>query len=294
MKQAMRQLVYRQQQVELGATPFILPDVIRSCRYPVRESHVVDQSDETDRARLLYVVINELNTLDPKKVFYLKVFLRCLFFVFPLSRDDFAKAFALFFQEQVENCLAFENSCRIGELSQLVINARNLQSQEHMSSEEATGGHGFTCHHQLDFLLGFCARYFIRPFPSLLFHSVLRLFRTSIILSSFNSVSKFLYSVVLTQPELAKPVAVFFVHSWPWMDSSREVLYLRQVECTFVVIPEEQQKLFFAKLFARIKMALQSPNRFVSLQCIQFVIRIVQNHLYILSNKVWVGESVEV
>ena len=249
-------------------------------------------SHEYDRGRLLYVLIRELDTSNAKKGFYLKVFLRCLLFVFAESRDAFARAFSLFFEEQVESCIAFEQSCRVGELSQLVILARSMSSRE-AASEEGAEGRVFAYHRQLDFLLEFCARYFIRPFPLRLFHSVLRLFRTSIILSSFNSVSKFLYTVVLTQPELAGNVASFFVRSWPWTDSSREVLYLRQVECTFLVVPEAQQLLFFAKLFAHIRAALQSPNRFVSLQCIQFLGRVEQNHLYILSNKVEMRGGIE-
>ena len=248
-------------------------------------------SGESDRGRLLYVLIRELDTTDAKKEFYLKVFLRCLFFVFVESRDAFARAFSLFFEEQVERCLAFEQSCRVGELSQLVILARSSPPSEAPSeaaSADRAGTHVFAYHRQLDFLLEFCARNFIRPFPARLFHSILRLFRTSIILSSFNSVSKFLYTA-----ELASTVARFFVRSWPWTDSSREVLYLRQVECTFLVVPEAQQLRFFSTLFPRIRAALRSPNRFVSLQCIQFLSRVEQSHLYILSNKVGIGGSVE-
>ena len=248
--------------------------------------------NELDRGRLLYVLIRELDTPNLKKEFYLKVFLRCLFFVFADAREAFARAFSLFFEEQVERCRAFEQSCRIGELSQLVILARSSPSSESASADRA-GNRVFAYHRQLDFFLEFCARNFIRPFPPRLFHSILRLFRTSIILSSFNSVSKFLYTVVLTQPELAATVARFFVRSWPWTDSSREVLYLRQVECTFVIVPEEQQLKFFALLFSRIRAALQSTNRFVSLQCIQFLSRVEQNHLYILSNKVGEGKGDE-
>lgn len=288
----MKQLVYSRQQVDLDATPFLLPEVVRSRAFSSLCSSPVQGGDELDRGRLLYVLIRELDTPNLKKEFYLKVFLRCLFFVFADAREAFARAFSLFFEEQVERCRAFEQSCRIGELSQLVILARSSPSSESASADRA-GSRVFAYHRQLDFFLEFCARNFIRPFPPRLFHSILRLFRTSIILSSFNSVSKFLYTVVLTQPELAATVARFFVRSWPWTDSSREVLYLRQVECTFVIVPEEQQLKFFALLFSRIRAALQSPNRFVSLQCIQFLSRVEQNHLYILSNKVGEGKGDE-
>ena len=99
-------------------------------------------------------------------------------------------------------------------------------------------------------------------------------------------VSKCLYNVILTQPELANVAARFFVKAWPWKDSSREVLFLRQVECTFFIIPADYQRSFFSIVFPNAKAALTSPNRFVSLQSLQMLIRIIQSSMAILSSKV--------
>ena len=131
----MKQLVYSRQQVDLDATPFLLPEVIRTCTLLAAvRSPPVQGGNEFDRGRLLYVLIRELDTPNLKKEFYLKVFLRCLFFVFGDAREAFARAFSLFFEEQVERCRAFEQSCRIGELSQLVILARSSPSAESASA----------------------------------------------------------------------------------------------------------------------------------------------------------------
>lgn len=77
--------------------------------------------------------------------------------------------------------------------------------------------------------------------------------------------------------------------AWPWKDSSREVLFLRQVECTLFIIPEDAQRFFFSKLFPNIRAATVSPNRFVSLQTLQLLIRIIQGNMSILSSKVREG-----
>ena len=124
------------------------------------------------------MVIRELDTDDVCKQFYLKTFLRCLFVVVPSAREAFVRAFTLFFLEQVDLALTFEQSCNVGELSQLIINTRN-QGEE---STDARDKSVFAYHRQIGFLLDFCARYFIRPFPLVLLNAILSLFRTSIIL----------------------------------------------------------------------------------------------------------------
>lgn len=95
-----------------------------------------------------------------------------------------------------------------------------------------------------------------------------------------------MYSIVITQPELAETIGGFFCQSWPWRDSSRELLYLRQIECTFLIIPQDYQRKFFFVLFPRLKKTMKSTNRFVSLQSIQFVMRLIQNYLSVLSTAV--------
>ena len=194
-----------------------------------------------------------------------------------------------------------EKQCNLGELSQFIINTRNTQGQDSPWSDEncpvlGPDQIGFCSHKRLEFLLHFCSRCFIRPFPVPLLKAILSFFRTSIILvisfpfpdvqSSFNCVSKCLYSVVITQPELADIIASFFCQSWPWRDSSRELLYLRQIECTFLIIPQDAQRKFFSLLFPRLRKSMVSTNRFVSLQSIQFIMCVIQNYLSVLSSAV--------
>ena len=185
----MRQLSFYTQQNPLP--PIIRPEAIaeRSCvalfSPPVHKrsqrSQTVDHSRDAtteERHLLVYVVIRELDTDDVCKQFYLKTFLRCLFVVVPSAHDAFVRAFTLFFLEQVDLALTFEQSCNVGELSQLIINTRN-QGEE---STDARDKSVFAYHRQVGFLLDFCARYFIRPFPLVLLNAILSLFRTSIIL----------------------------------------------------------------------------------------------------------------
>lgn len=276
VKEAMRQLSFYTQQNPLP--PIIRPEAVAELQ---KRSQTARRDGSQERRLLVYVVIRELDTEDVCKQFYLKTFLRCLFVVVPSAHEAFVKAFTLFFLEQVDLALTFEQSCNVGELSQLIINTRN-QGEE---STDARDKSVFVYHRQIGFLLDFCARYFIRPFPPVLLNAILSLFRTSIILSSFSTVSKCLYGVVLTQPELAETVARFFVKAWPWKDSSREVLFLRQVECTLFIIPQDAQRFFFSKLFPNIRAATVSPNRFVSLQTLQLLIRIIQGNMSILNSK---------
>lgn len=182
----MRQLSFYTQQNP--PPPIIRPEAIaeRSCvalfSPPVhKRSQTVDHSRDAtteERHLLVYVVIRELDTDDVCKQFYLKTFLRCLFVVVPSAHDAFVRAFTLFFLEQVDLALTFEQSCNVGELSQLIINTRN-QGEE---STDARDKSVFAYHRQVGFLLDFCARYFIRPFPLVLLNAILSLFRTSIIL----------------------------------------------------------------------------------------------------------------
>ena len=81
----------------------------------------------------------------------------------------------------------------------------------------------------------------------------------------------------------------FFIHTWPFRDSSREVLYLRQVECIVQMVSLDQQQTILSMIFNILQKAIQSPNRFVSLQSIQFLMRIVQTNLSILDCKVRFG-----
>lgn len=134
-----------------------------------------------NRQILIFTIIKELDTDDVCKQFYLKSYLRCFYFAVPSIRNDFIHAFTLFFAEQVESSLIFEQNCNVGELSQLVINTRNMQ-QHDVNSDTRSDTGVFSYHKQLDFLLDFCARFFIRPFPTKLLNAILNLFRTSIIL----------------------------------------------------------------------------------------------------------------
>lgn len=137
------------------------------------------------RSDLVYVLLKEMDTTDNRKEFYLEEYLRCLF-LNNINRADFVQSFIIFFYNQVEECLAYERKCNAGEMSQLVISTRNLQSSDSSSSGDIRiNGLGFSYHHHLDFLLTFCSRYFIRPFPTPLFLAVLNLFRSSIVLVSF-------------------------------------------------------------------------------------------------------------
>ena len=81
-------------------------------------------------------------------------------------------------------------------------------------------------------------------------------------------------------------VTNFFVQSWPWKDSSRCVLFLRQVECILFILPGDYQKLLFGKTFPNVRASLTSPNRFVSLQALQMLTRVVQQGMHILDSKV--------
>ena len=81
-------------------------------------------------------------------------------------------------------------------------------------------------------------------------------------------------------------VTDFFVQSWPWKDSSRCVLFLRQVECILFILPGDYQKMLFGKVFPNIRASLASLNRFVSLQALQMVARVVQQGMHILDSKV--------
>ena len=136
-----------------------------------------------NRRFLIFTIIKELDTEDACKLFYLKSFLRCFYFAVPSIRNDFLSAFTLFFAEQVESSLVFEQSCNVGELSQMVINTRNMQHDE-MTDHNRSDPCVFLYHRQMSYLLDFCSRFFIRPFPIVLLNSILGLFRSSIILVS--------------------------------------------------------------------------------------------------------------
>ena len=179
----MRQLSFYTQQNPLP--PIIRPEAVAERSHLARLSPTVQKRSQTarrdgsqERRLLVYVVIRELDTEDVCKQFYLKTFLRCLFVVVPSAHEAFVKAFTLFFLEQVDLALTFEQSCNVGELSQLIINTRN-QGEE---STDARDKSVFVYHRQIGFLLDFCARYVIRPFPPVLLNAILSLFRTSIIL----------------------------------------------------------------------------------------------------------------
>ncbi|KNB46268.1 hypothetical protein JH06_3990 [Blastocystis sp. subtype 4] len=276
VKSAMRQLAYYTQQTHRQT--IIRPEIVSIMRRKSAEN------GSLNRRFLIFTIIKELDTEDACKLFYLKSFLRCFYFAVPSIRNDFLSAFTLFFAEQVESSLVFEQSCNVGELSQMVINTRNMQHDE-MTDHNRSDPCVFLYHRQMSYL------FFIRPFPIVLLNSILGLFRSSIILSSFSMVSKCLYNVILTQPELANVAARFFVKAWPWKDSSREVLFLRQVECTLFIIPADYQRSFFSIVFPNAKAALTSPNRFVSLQSLQMLIRIIQSSMAILSSKMVQGIS---
>lgn len=127
----------------------------------------------------MYVLLKELDTTDRRKEYYLEEYLRCLF-LNNINRTDFVHSFIIFFYNQVEECLAYERKCNAGEMSQLVISTRNIQTSD--SGDVRLNGLGFSYHHHLDYLLNFCSRYFIRPFPTALFIAILNLFRSSIVL----------------------------------------------------------------------------------------------------------------
>lgn len=263
-----------------------------------KKANSIESTDSLNRSDLILTIISELNTTDKRKEFYLKEYLRCLF-LNNIKPADFIHSFTIFFYDQVEECLKYEQNCRVGELSQLIINTRHLQNNDMSTSsnEYRINGLGFAYHYHLDFLLSFCSRYFIRPFSKTLFLAILNFFRTTIVLvglfmslsykqSTFNSISKCIYSIILTQPELAMDAIHFFIHTWPFHDSSREVLYLRQVECIVQMVSLDQQQTILTMIFTILQKAIQSPNRFVSLQSIQFLMRIVQTNLSILDCKV--------
>ena len=142
--------------------------------------------EDLQRWRLIFVVLCELNTDDNCKLFYLKAFLYCLYIVTPSLRADFTHAFTLLFADQVDSSIECEKHCNAGKLSQLVINTRFSHGRNDVGDKRPPSSNSestlFVYHKQIDFLLEFCSRYFIRPFPTSLLNSILGLFRTSIIL----------------------------------------------------------------------------------------------------------------
>ena len=138
------------------------------------------------RWRLVFVLLCELDTDDGCKLFYLKSFLYCLYLVNPTLRADFIRAFTLLFADQVDSSIECERRCSAGKLSQLIINTRFSHGRSDAGSKRSSSSNSepalFVYHRQMDFLLEFCSRLFIRPFPASLLNSILGLFRTSIIL----------------------------------------------------------------------------------------------------------------
>lgn len=189
MKMAMRQLS-AQQQVMKDECPVIQPSSILRCMtFVILMIRVVRRSaDPFKRSVLVQTIIKELDSNDIKKDFYLTEFLSCLYFAIPSIRPSFIDAFHLVFLDQVELCAMSEEQCNLGELSQFIISTRNTQGLDSSSwSDENSPVFGperigFCCHKRLEFLLRFCSRYFIRPFPVPLLKSILGFFRTSMIL----------------------------------------------------------------------------------------------------------------
>lgn len=189
MKLAMRQLS-AQQQVMKDDCPVIQPSSILRCMtFVILMIRVVRRSaDPFKRSVLVQTIIKELDSNDIKKDFYLTEFLSCLYFAIPSIRPSFIDAFHLVFLDQVELCAMSEEQCNLGELSQFIISTRNTQGLDSSSwSDENSPVFGpewigFCCHKRLEFLLRFCSRYFIRPFPVPLLKSILGFFRTSMIL----------------------------------------------------------------------------------------------------------------
>ena len=142
------------------------------------------ENGSLNRQFLIFTIIKELDTEDACKLFFLKSFLRCFCFAVPSIRNDFLNAFTLFFADQVESSLILEMQCNVGELSQMVINTRNMQQTEFVSDHRSDSS-VFVYHRQLSYALDFCSRFFIRPFPISLLNSILSLFRSSIILVVF-------------------------------------------------------------------------------------------------------------
>ena len=143
--------------------------------------------DQFQRSLLIQTIIKELDNNDIRKEFFLTEFLSCLYFAIPSFRASFIDAFHLIFLDQVELCAMSEKQCNLGELSQFIINTRNTQGQDSPWSDEncpvlGPDQIGFCSHKRLEFLLHFCSRCFIRPFPVPLLKAILSFFRTSIIL----------------------------------------------------------------------------------------------------------------
>ena len=193
MKLAMRQLS-TQQPLLIDDSPVIqTSSIVRRCCFHNRNHCVVqNEKDPYQRSVLIRTIIHELDSYDKKKEFYLTEFLSCLYFAIPSFRSHFIDAFHLVLLDQVELCVEYEERCNVGELSQFIINTRNTQAQEldarwsdGNSPDFDSAGFGFCFHKHLEFLLSFCSRYFIRPFPVKLLKAILVLFRTSIILVRF-------------------------------------------------------------------------------------------------------------
>ena len=141
------------------------------------------------RWRLIFVLLCELDTDDSCKLFYLKSFLYCLYLVNPTLRADFIHAFTLLFADQVDSSIECEKHCNAGKLSQLIINTRFSHGKSDAGNRRYSSSNSesalFVYHRQIDYLLEFCSRFFIRPFPASLLNAILGLFRTSIILVCF-------------------------------------------------------------------------------------------------------------